>query len=121
MPSMDQISFGPDGMPRISARPQAQAMANSVAAEREAQTQSPQSAENTAANQGNTASQSASDAQPEAAAGTNSSTLDDVVKELNHLNITMAQLAKLTGETNSLVERQVKATKSMSGNIFGAQ
>ncbi len=121
MPSMDQISFGPDGMPRISAKPQAQAMANSVAAEREAQTQSPQSAENTAANQGNTASQSASNAQPEAAAGTNSSTLDDVVKELNHLNITMAQLAKLTGETNSLVERQVKATKSMSGNIFGAQ
>ncbi len=121
MPSMDQISFGPDGMPRISAKPQAQAMANSVAAEREAQSQPPQGAENTAENQGNTGNQAGSESQSSAATGTQSSTLDDVVKELNHLNITMAQLAKLTGDTNSLVERQVKATKSMSGNIFGAQ
>lgn len=117
MPSMDQLSFGPDGMPRISAKPQAQAMAQQVSAERK-ETPPPPSTTNEAAKQGIMANQPATAAQPAPAAGGKASTLDDVVKELNHLNTTMAQLAKITSDTNSLVERQVKATKAIGGNVY---
>lgn len=119
MPSMDQISFGPDGMPRISARPQARAMAEEVSATQANQnTPPPPSADNEAAKQGIMANQPASNAQPAAAAGSKPATLDDVVKGLESLNTTMKQLATMTNETNSLVERQVRATKSIGGNVY---
>jgi hypothetical protein len=116
---MDQISFGPDGMPRISARPQARAMAEEVSATQANQnTPPPPSADNEAAKQGIMANQPASNAQPAAAAGSKPATLDDVVKGLESLNTTMKQLATMTNETNSLVERQVRATKSIGGNVY---
>ncbi len=119
MPSMDQISFGPDGMPRISARPQAQAMAAEVSATQANQNTAQSQNENSeTANTSNATNQTAQTDQPAAPAGGKAATLDDVVKSLESLNTTMKQLATMTDETNSLVERQVRATKSIGGNVY---
>jgi hypothetical protein len=115
MPSMDQISFGPDGMPRISAKPQAQAMAQQVAAERKEPAAPAPTAEAETTNQAATNQSTPAD-QPDPAG--KSATLNDVVKELTNLNSIMAQVAKMTGDTNSLVERQVRATKAIGGNVY---
>ena len=92
-------------------------MASQVSAEKK-ETPPPPSASNEAAKQGVFANQPAATTESVPAAGGKVATLDDVVKELNHLNTTMAQLAKITGDTNSLVERQVKATKAIGGNVY---
>lgn len=115
MPTMDQISFGPDGMPRISARPQASAMANAVAAEKKQQqtTRATEPVETKAA-----PAQTAQKSTTPAGAAAKESTLDDVVKSLNNLNNTMVQVLKTSSETNNLVERQVKATKAIGGNVY---
>ena len=115
MPSMDQISFGPDGMPRISARPQARAMAAEVSATQANQNTAPTPS---TPNTQEAPAQTAQTDQPAAPAGGKAATLDDVVKSLESLNTTMKQLATMTDETNSLVERQVRATKSIGGNVY---
>ena len=115
MPSMDQISFGPDGMPRISARPQARAMAAEVSATQANQNTAPTPS---TPNTQEAPAQTAQTDQPAEAAGGTDATLDDVVKSLESLNTTMKQLATMTDETNSLVERQVRATKSIGGNVY---
>jgi hypothetical protein len=121
MPSMDQISFGPDGMPRITAKPQADAMANNVVAERKQQ--QTQRAAETAQAKSDQAQTTATQTSPaaQAAAGGKPATLDDVVKSLDNLNKNMHILVNTSTETNSLVSKQVKVAKSMSGNLFGAQ
>ena len=115
MPSMDQISFGPDGMPRISARPQARAMAAEVSATQANQNTAPTPS---TPNTQEEPAQTAQTDQPAAPTGGKAATLDDVVKSLESLNTTMKQLATMTDETNSLVERQVRATKSIGGNVY---
>jgi hypothetical protein len=117
MPSMDQISFGPDGMPRITAKPQATAMANAAAAEKQA-TKSSTRTENTAGNQQSTATETGATVQSSTSNIVAKSTLDDVVSSLNSLNTTMRQVLSTTNQTNSLVERQVKVTKAIGGNVY---
>ena len=112
---MDQISFGPDGMPRISARPQARAMAAEVSATQANQNTAPTPS---TPNTQEAPAQTAQTDQPAAPASGKAATLDDVVKSLESLNTTMKQLATMTDETNSLVERQVRATKSIGGNVY---
>ena len=117
MPSMDQISFGPDGMPRISARPQAQTMAQRVAAERK-ETPPPPSETNEAAKQGIMANPTAPATQPAPAVGGQAATLNDVVKSLDSLNMFMGKLLNQSETTTNLIERQVKATKAIGGNVY---
>lgn len=45
-------------------------------------------------------------------------TLDDVIKALNSLNTTMNKIAQTNNETNSLVNKQIRATKSIGGNLY---
>jgi hypothetical protein len=115
MPTMDQISFGPDGMPRISARPQAAAMAQAVAAEKKQQ-QTPRTAETVETKTAPTKS-------PETAttvvgSTAKESTLNDVVKSLDSLNMFMGKLLNQSETTTNLIERQVKATKAIGGNVY---
>jgi hypothetical protein len=117
MPSMDQISFGPDGMPKITAKPQITAMANSAAAERKAQQERQTQQTQPKSSQTQTTSDSPQSKGEPTAAG-KAATLDDVVKGLNSLNTTMVQVLRTSSEMNSLVERQVKATKAIGGNVY---
>lgn len=119
MPSMDQLTIGPDGMPKISAKPQAQTIPAAVKpAEKPA---SPSKNANSETEQEST---SASGARPsnttKPAIETKTATLDDVAKLLTSLNTTMKQIATAASETNNKLGQQVKATKAMSGNVHGA-
>ncbi len=111
MPSMDQITIGPDGMPRITAKPQAQTIAPAVN-----QTTNQQ---NEAAKQGIMANQpqptQATTPAPKPTATTESQ--DEATKLLSSLNITMNKMLAAIEESNSKLDRQVRATRSMSGNV----
>ena len=117
MPTMDQLTIGPDGMPKISAKPQAQTI---PAAVNPAETKTPpvNSAAADAERDG-TAATNNSKNQPAAVQKTKA-TLDDVAKLLTSLNTTMKQIASEASETNNRLGQQVKATKRMSGNLHGA-
>lgn len=115
MPSMDQISFGPDGMPRINPRPQAQAMAQQVSAERRSEARPAQPAQPAPAQ---APAQTAQTAQAQPAAGERVATLNDVVKSLDSLNMFMGRLLSQTETNTNLVERQVRATKAIGGNVY---
>ena len=116
---MDQLTIGPDGMPKISAKPQAQSIPAAVkAAEKQA---SPGKKINPETGEEYTPVGDAKPADKKTAATeTKTATLDDVAKLLSSLNTTMKQIASAASETNNKLGQQVKATKAMSGNVHGA-
>jgi hypothetical protein len=116
MPTMDQLTIGPDGMPKISAKPQAQTIPAAV---------KPADAPTRPGNTANSETrESVAESKPaENKPGgieTKTATLDDVAKLLSSLNTTMKQVATAASETNNKLSQQVKATKAMSGNVHGA-
>ncbi len=113
MPDMGQISFGPDGMPKINAKQQANTI---PAAVKTAKAEEAHAAQQQAA-QSKPAASSAETASP-AAAGVKAATLDDVVKSLNSLNNVMNKVLQASSQAANMAERQVKATKAMSGNVY---
>ena len=119
MPSMDQLTIGPDGMPKISAKPQAQTIPAAVkAAEKQASPGkkiNPETGE-----EYSPVAETKSAETKTAATETKTATLDDVAKLLSSLNTTMKQIATAASETNNKLGQQVKATKAMSGNVHGA-
>ena len=119
MPSMDQLTIGPDGMPKISAKPQAQSIPAAVKpAEKQA---SPGKKINPETGEEYTPVGETKPADKKTAATeTKTATLDDVAKLLSSLNTTMKQIASAASETNNKLGQQVKATKAMSGNVHGA-
>lgn len=116
MPSFDQLSIGADGMPKITAKPQAQTVPTAVDKKTANQ-------QNEDAKRGVAAGKP--DAKPAEAApaptGQKVATLDDVAKLLSSLNTTMSKLSESAMETNRLTATQVKATKAMSGNVHDRQ
>ena len=119
MPSMDQLTIGPDGMPKISAKPQAQTIPAAVKpAEKQA---SPGKKINEETGEEYTPVGDAKKSDKKTAVTeTKTATLDDVAKLLSSLNTTMKQIASAASETNNKLGQQVKATKAMSGNVHGA-
>jgi hypothetical protein len=119
MPTMDQLTIGPDGMPKISAKPQAQTIPAAVKpAERQA---SPGKQINPETGEEYTPVAESKPAENKpSGVETKTATLDDVAKLLSSLNTTMKQVATAASETNNKLSQQVKATKAMSGNIHGA-
>jgi hypothetical protein len=119
MPTMDQLTIGPDGMPKISAKPQAQTIPAAVKpAEKQA---SPGKKINPETGEEYTPTAETKKADTKTAAiETKTATLDDVAKLLSSLNTTMKQIATAASETNNKLGQQVKATKAMSGNVHGA-
>jgi len=119
MPSMDQLTIGPDGMPKISAKPQAQSIPAAVKpAEKQA---SPGKKINPETGEEYTPVGDAKKSDKKTAVTeTKTATLDDVAKLLSSLNTTMKQIASAASETNTKLGQQVKATKAMSGNLHGA-
>ena len=119
MPTMDQLTIGPDGMPKISAKPQAQTIPAAVkAAEKQASPGKKINPE-TGEEYSPTAETKTADKKT-AVTETKTATLDDVTKLLSSLNTTMKQIATAASETNNKLSQQVKATKAMSGNVHGA-
>ena len=119
MPSMDQLTIGPDGMPKISAKPQAQTIPAAVkAAEKQASPGKKINPE-TGEEYSPVAETKTADKKT-TATETKTATLDDVAKLLSSLNTTMKQIASAASETNNKLGQQVKATKAMSGNLHGA-
>jgi hypothetical protein len=119
MPTMDQLTIGPDGMPKISAKPQAQTIPAAVkAAEKQASPGKKINPE-TGEEYSPTAETKTADKKT-AVTETKTATLDDVAKLLTSLNTTMKQIATAASETNNKLGQQVKATKAMSGNVHGA-
>jgi hypothetical protein len=119
MPSMDQLTIGPDGMPKISAKPQAQTIPAAVkASEKQA---SPGKKINPETGEEYSPVAETKTAETKTAGiETKTATLDDVAKLLSSLNTTMKQIATAASETNNKLGQQVKATKAMSGNVHGA-
>ncbi len=111
MPSMDQITIGPDGMPRITAKPQAETIAPAV--NQTANQKNEDAKRGIMANQPQTTQ--ATTPAPKPTATTESQ--DDVPKLLSSLNITMNKMLAAIEESNAKLDRQVKATRSMSGNV----
>ena len=119
MPSMDQLTIGPDGMPKISAKPQSQTIPAAVKpAEKQASPGKKINPE-TGEEYSPTAETKSADKKT-ATIETKTATLDDVAKLLSSLNTTMKQIASAASETNNKLGQQVKATKAMSGNLHGA-
>ena len=119
MPSIDQLTIGPDGMPKISAKPQAQTIPAAVKpAEKQASPGKKINPE-TGEEYSPTAETKSADKKT-ATIETKTATLDDVAKLLSSLNTTMKQIATAASETNNKLGQQVKATKAMSGNVHGA-
>jgi hypothetical protein len=114
MPSFDQLSIGADGMPKITAKPQAQTVPAAVdkkAANQQGADGKQQSADG----------KSNAPAPAPAPAGQKVATLDDVAKLLSSLNTTMSKLSESAMETNRLTATQIKVTKGMSGNVHDRQ
>lgn len=114
MPSFDQISIGPDGMPRITAKPQAQTVPAAVD-KKTANQQNEDAKKGVAA--GKPTEKPAETATQPSTTGQKAATLDDVAKLLTSLNTTMSKLTEHASETNRLAANQVRATKAMSGNV----
>jgi hypothetical protein len=126
MPSFDQISIGADGMPKITAKPQAQTVPTAVEKKKEEELRK------VGKEQGAEAETAAREAAAREAAGAKTSnqpaptgqkvaTLDDVAKLLSSLNTTMSKLSESAMETNRLTATQIKVTKGMSGNVHDRQ
>jgi hypothetical protein len=114
MPSFDQISIGADGMPKITAKPQAQTVPTAV----DKKTASQQNADaKQAVAAGKPEGKPAATTPAPTPAGQKVATLDDVAKLLSSLNTTMSKVSESAMETNRLVANQVRATKAMSGNV----
>jgi hypothetical protein len=116
MPSFDQLSIGADGMPKITAKPQAQTVPTAV----DKKTANQQGADGKQQGAGSKPEATPAPAAP-APAGQKVATLDDVAKLLTSLNTTMSKLSESAMETNRLTATQVKATKAMSGNVHDRQ
>jgi len=113
MPSFDQISIGADGMPKITAKPQAQTVPTAVD-KKTANQQNEDAKRGIAAGK---PTETPAPAPAPAPAGQKVATLDDVAKLLSSLNTTMSKLSESAMETNRLAANQVRATKAMSGNV----
>ena len=110
MPSMGQLTIGPDGMPKISAKAQADSIpAAARVAEKKPETAKP--AENTPTDA--TSSRETTDNRP---GTTKESNQDDMAKLLTSLNTTMNKVYNSIEGMSSKLSQQVKATKAMSGN-----
>jgi hypothetical protein len=116
MPSFDQLSIGADGMPKITAKPQAQTVPTAV----DKKTANQQGADGKQQGAGSKPEATPTPAAP-APAGQKVATLDDVAKLLTSLNTTMSKLSESAMETNRLTATQVKVTKAMSGNVHDRQ
>jgi|LauGreSBDMM110SN_4_FD.fasta_scaffold00584_3 hypothetical protein len=114
MPSFDQISIGADGMPKITAKPQAQTVPAAV--DRRTTNQQNEDAKRGVA-AGTPEEKPADTTLPPTTTGQKVATLDDVAKLLSSLNTTMSKVSESAMETNRLVANQVRATKAMSGNV----
>jgi hypothetical protein len=119
MPSMDQLTIGPDGMPKISAKPQAQSIPAAVKPAEKQASPGKKINEETGEEYTPVGDTKKADKKP-AVTETKTATLDDVAKLLSSLNTTMKQIATAASETNNKLGQQVKATKAMSGNVHGA-
>ena len=113
MPSFDQISFGANGMPKITAKPQAQTVPAAVD-KKTANQQNEDAKRGIAAGK---PTETPAPAPAQSPAGQKAATLDDVAKLLSSLNTTMSKLTEHASETNRLAANQVRATKAMSGNV----
>jgi hypothetical protein len=120
MPSMDQLTIGPDGMPKISAKPQAQTIPAAVKPAEEQDKQRRAEYDAMAKQGTGPGGEKSKEEKKTAATETKTATLDDVAKLLTSLNTTMKQIATAASETNNKLGQQVKATKAMSGNVHGA-
>lgn len=110
MPSLGQLTIGPDGMPRVMPKSQPQSVAQ---AQPTAKTTNQQ---NEDAKKGTMASQPKPQEQPPEQP-TTTKTQDDVTKLLSSLNTTMDKVYSAIMDSNAKLAQQVKATKSMSGNV----
>lgn len=118
MPSFDQISIGADGMPKITAKPQAQTVPAAV--DRRTTNQQNEDAKRGVA--AGTPEANPADTTPSpTTTGQKVATLDDVADLLSSLNMTMGKLYATASETNTLAAKQVRATKGMSGNVHDRQ
>ena len=120
MPSMDQLTIGPDGMPKISAKPQAQTIPAAVKPAEEQDKQRRAEYDAMAKQGTGPGGEKSKEEKKTAGIETKTATLDDVAKLLSSLNTTMKQIASAASETNNKLGQQVKATKAMSGNVHGA-
>ncbi len=112
--AFDQISIGADGMPKITAKPQAQTVPAAV--NRRTTNQQNEDAKRGVA-AGTPEEKPADTTLPPTTTGQKVATLDDVAKLLSSLNTTMSKVSESAMETNRLVANQVRATKAMSGNV----
>ena len=116
MPSMGQISFGPDGMPRIAPKAQAQTIPAAVDKKNEDKTRKTEAEKPTDPNAKTTTE--GTTPQSKDAAGAKTATQDESTKLLSSLNTTMNKVHTAITEMNTKLSQQVKATKAMSGNAF---
>ena len=116
LPSMGQISFGPDGMPRIAPKAQAQTIPAAVDKKNEDKTRKTEAEKPTDPNAKTTTE--GTTPQSKDAAGAKTATQDESTKLLSSLNTTMNKVHTAITEMNTKLSQQVKATKAMSGNAF---
>ena len=110
MPGMGQLTIGPDGMPKISAKSQADSIpAATKAAEQKTETTKPGETKPADA----TTSKETADKKP---GTTKESSQDDLAKMISSLNTTMNKVYNSIEGMSSKISQQVKATKAMSGN-----
>jgi len=111
MPSMGSISIGSDGMPKITAKPQADTIpAATKAAEKKAEEKKPE--EKKPAD----VAQTKDTADRKTGTTTKEASQDDMVKLMSSLNTTMNKVYNSIEGMSSKLTQQVKATKAMSGN-----
>ena len=110
MPGMGQLTIGPDGMPKISAKAQADSIpAAAKAAETKTETTKPGETKPAET----TTSKETADKKP---GTTKESSQDDLAKMISSLNTTMNKVYNSIEGMSSKISQQVKATKAMSGN-----
>jgi hypothetical protein len=110
MPGMGQLTIGPDGMPKISAKAQADSIpAAARVAERKPETAKPEETKPTDAT-------SSTETADNRSRTTKESNQDDLAKMISSLNTTMNKVYNSIEGMSSKISQQVKATKAMSGN-----
>jgi uncharacterized phage infection (PIP) family protein YhgE len=110
MPDMGQLTIGPDGMPKISAKPQAETIpAATKPIEKKTETPKPVETKPTDA----TSNKETADKRT---GTTKEASQDDMAKLLTSLNTTMNKVYNSIEGMSSKLSQQVKATKAMSGN-----
>ena len=111
MPSMGQLTLGPDGMPKISAKPQADTIP-AATKQADKKTEDTKAAEK----QATVDAQTKTTAEKKQPAPTKEASQDDLGKLLTSLNTTMNKVYNSIEGMSGKLSQQVKATKAMSGN-----